>query len=318
MDIRLFENALSFDFSVYNKISDNQIVSAQVSNTSSYTSQLINVGRSLNKGFELQVTVNPIQTNSFSWDITANTSYNTSEVLKLGENPADTMITVGSVREIVGRPLGQIYKYLQKRDEQGNKVFDKNSGFPIQGLLTNVGSNQPNWFGGISNTFDYKGIILSALITYKLGKNYVTGGGNNSNYWRHGLHKGTLPGRDVGYVIGEGVNQDGSVNTTKADIQPYYEAVNNVINDQYISNAGYWKLSQINLSYDFTKLLPTNFILKGLRFSIVANNVATLKKWTVNMDPDEIPNSVGDNSDGSGFATLPLTRSLGFNLNVKF
>jgi hypothetical protein len=136
--------------------------------------------------------------------------------------------------------------------------------------------------------------------------------------WRHGLHKGTLPGRDVGYVIGDGVNPDGGINTTHAAIQPYYESVTgNVIDEPFIYKGGFWKLRQISLSYDFGKVLPGTFFVKGLRLSIVSNNVATIKKWTENMDPEELY-SFGDNSNGRGWPSLPLTRSMGFNLNVKF
>jgi len=167
------------------------------------------------------------------------------------------------------------------------------------------------------NTFNYKGISLSALVTFKLGKRYVMTGANNENYWRHGLHKGTLPGRDVGYVIGEGVNETGEVNATRADIQPYYEAVRSNISDQFIDKAGFWKLSQINLSYDFSAILPKTLFVKGLKLSLVANNVATLKKWTQNMDPEELVGSFSDNDSGGGSTSLPLQRTLGFNLNVK-
>lgn len=317
-DLRLFNNAIGLDFSLYRKISEDQIVSAQISNTTSFNSRLINVGRSMNKGIEVDFRATPVRTNSFSWNVAFNTSYNISEVLQLGENAADSVITIGSVRQVVGKPLGQIYQFLQKRDANGNLVFSKNSGFPVRGQFTNVGTNQPNWFGGITNSFNIKGIMLSTLITYKLGKNYIMLGGSNSDYVRHGLSKLTLPGREVGYVIGNGVNEDGNVNTTKANVQPYYEALNSNVADQYITNGGYWKFAQASLSYDFSKLLPSRLFIKGLRFSIVGNNIATLKRWTVNMDPDELGNNLGDNSNGSGRSGVPLTRGVGFNLNLKF
>lgn len=317
-DLRLFNNAIGFDFSLYRKISEDQIVSAQISNTTSFNSRLINVGRSMNKGVEVAVTASPIKTQSFTWNIAFNNSYNVSEVLQLGETAEATQITIGGVRQVVGMPLGQIYQFLQKRDANGNLVFSKNSGFPVRGELTNVGTNQPTWFGGITNSFNIKGITLSTLVTYKLGKDYIMVAGMNNDYVRHGLSKLTLPGRDVGYVIGNGVNEDGKVNTTRADIQPYYEALNSNVADQYIYNGGYWKFAQVSLSYDFSKFLPQTLFIKGLKFSIVGNNIATLKKWTENMDPDEMGNNLNDNSNGSGRIGVPLTRGVGFNLNLKF
>ncbi len=144
-------------------------------------------------------------------------------------------------------------------------------------------------------------------------------GGSNMNYLRHGLHKRTLVGRAEGYVIGKGVNPGGEVNTTKSPVQPFYEWPNaNGVYEDFVYNAGFWKLRQITLGYDFTKFLPASFFIKGVRLNAIANNVAVLKKWTENMDPEQV-NNASDNQTGLDFwPSLPITRSIGFNLNVKF
>lgn len=319
IDLRLFDNKVAFDFAYYRKLTKDQIISASVSNATGYSTQLINVGESVSRGFETAVSVTPVDVKNFRWDVNANISYNTSEVLKLGLSDADTMITVGSVREIVGQKLNQIFVWEQRRDANGNKVFDKASGYPLRASqMVSAGTNQPTWFGGFTNTINYRGIIVSALIDFKLGKDYVMLGGANRHYWRHGLHKGTLPGREENVVVGEGVNPDGSVNTTAAPLQPYYEQFHSLgIMDYWRANAGFWKLRQVSLSYDFEKFLPKIQFIKGLRVSVVSNNVAILKKWVQNMDPENLYD-FSDNGDGSGWSALPPTRSLGFNLNVKF
>jgi TonB-linked SusC/RagA family outer membrane protein len=319
IDLRLFNNKIGFDFSVYSKKTTDQIVSATTSQASGFSAQLINVGESVSKGFETSIQVSPIETKSFTWSINANISYNTSEVLKLGLSDKDTVITVGSVYQIVGRPLGQLYYYMQAKNANGDLIFDKNSGYAVRSSTrVNVGSMLPTWFGGITNTFNFKGIIMSALVDFKLGKDYVSNFGANHDYWRHGKHKGTLPGRDVGYVIGDGVNADGSVNTTQAQVQPYYENFTGQgIEDPFVSNAGFWKLRQVSLGYDFVKFLPQVQFIKGLKLSVVSNNVAILKKWVSNMDPENIF-TFDDTSLTGNVSAYPSTRTFGFNLNVKF
>jgi hypothetical protein len=155
------------------------------------------------------------------------------------------------------------------------------------------------------------------LIDYKLGAKMIAG--SNMNALRHGLHKRTLVGRAEGYVIGEGVNQDGGKNTTKSDLQPFYETPNVLgVNEDFVFNSGFWKLRQITLGYDFTKYFKNVKFLKGVKLSAVANNVAIIKKWTENMDPENIAN-ISDNETGLDFWTaVPPTRSIGFNLSVKF
>ncbi|GAB3271221.1 TonB-dependent receptor [Larkinella harenae] len=322
-ELKFFNNRLGLDFTYYRKVTEDQILATQISDASSYTNKLINVGKSMNKGVELLVTGTPVQTAAFQWDISANVSYNTSEVLTLGLSPADTMITVGgsggsTLRQVVGKPIGQLFTFNYLRDDQGRQVFDKGSGRPLRNNTpVNVGSALPRYFGGITNTFSFKGITLTTLIDFKLGHKMI--GGQNMNYLRHGLHKKTLVGREQGYVVGVGVNPDGEINTTRSPIQPFYETPNVLgIYEDFIYNAGFWKLRQITLGYDFTKLLPQNFFIKGIRLNAVANNVAVLKKWTENMDP-EMVNNASDNATGLDFwPSLPPTRSMGFNLNLKF
>ncbi len=323
IELKLFDNKIGFDFTYYHKTTDDQILAAQISDASSYTSKLINVGRSLNQGLEMLLTFAPVVTKDFRWDVSANASYNTSKVLKLGLSENDTVITVNSgggrtLNQVVGKPLSQIYTFTYRRDDQGRKVFDPKSGLPLRNnVQQNFGSALPKYFGGITNTFTYRGLSLSTLIDFKLGHKMIAG--RNINYQRHGLSKRTLPGRDLGYVIGDGVNPNGEINQTKTAVQPFYESINPLgINEDFVFNAGFWKLRQISLGYDFTKLLGERSFIKGLKLNAVANNVLIIKKWTENMDPEEALNS-SDNAVGLDFwPGLPPTRSVGFNLNVRF
>jgi outer membrane receptor protein involved in Fe transport len=324
LDFRFLNGRIVFDIAYYNKLTRDQIVEAVISYTSGYSTQLINVGESRSKGIETALTVKPVETRNFTWTLSGNLSYNTSEVLKLGLTDADTMLTFGGVRAVVGQKLGQIFTWQQAVDPvSGKKVFD-NGGMPVRAAeQVSIGSNQPTWFGGITNTLDYKGIIFSALIDFKLGDDYMMLGGPNRHYWRHGLHKGTLPGRDnPAGVVGDGVvkNSDGtySPNTKPVEIQAYYEQFHGLgITDYWQANAGFWKLRQMSLGYDFRAVVPKVSFVKGLRLSFVANNVAILKKWVENMDPENLTD-YADTGNGEGWTAMPPTRNLGFNLNVKF
>ena len=158
---------------------------------------------------------------------------------------------------------------------------------------------------------------MKKLLAKHLGAKMIAG--SNMNALRHGLSKRTLVGRAEGYVIGVGVNPDGRVNTTKADLQPFYETPNVLgVNEDFVFNSGFWKLRQITLGYDFTKYVKSIKFIKGIRLSAVANNVYIIKKWTENMDPENIAN-ISDNETGLDFWTaVPPTRSIGINLNIKF
>jgi len=323
IELKLLQNRITLDMSYYYKITRDQILGIQVSEASSYTNKLINVGRSVNKGLELMLSLTPVESASFKWDVTFNGAYNTSKVLQLGPNAADTTISVSAgggriLKQVVGKPIGALYTYMYLRNKSGQQVFDKASGKPLRNdVPVYAGNVLPKYFGGITNSFNFKGLSLTTLIDFKLGAKMIAG--SNQNALRHGLQKRTLAGRAEGYVIGIGVNPDGQPNTTKTDIQPFYETPNVLgINEDWVFNSGFWKLRQVTLGYDFTGLVKNIHFIRGLKLSIVANNVAILKKWTENMDPENTAN-ISDNENGLDFWTaVPPTRSIGFNLSIKF
>jgi hypothetical protein len=184
----------------------------------------------------------------------------------------------------------------------------------------------PKWTGGFLNSFDYKGIVASFLIDFKLGGKLLSG--TNFNAYRHGLHKETLVGRegaldpntgiDPGFVVGEGVNEEGMVNTVGEGAEDYDSVVRGSgLVEPIVYDAGYWKLRQITIGYDFTRFLPESLLVKGVRLDFVANNVLMIKKWAPNIDPESFSYS-SDNIVGLESPSVPTTRTLGFNLNVKF
>ncbi|WP_114750429.1 SusC/RagA family TonB-linked outer membrane protein [Pleomorphovibrio marinus] len=337
LELKFFDNRVGLDLTYYDKLTTDQILGAQVSDASGYTNQLINVGESKNRGLELLLTAVPVQTQNFMWETSINAAYNQTETIRLGVSDADSVITVGAavfggeLRQAVGMPMGQIYGFGYRRDPNGNVIFDANNGRPLRtDLQIPFGSAIPVWVGGFMNTFHYKNLTVSTLIDFKLGHKLLSG--TNFNAWRHGLHKGTLPGREEGFVIGDGVkiesvetNEAGEVTNTvyvpndvPSQLQPYYEVVRsqNMV-EEFIYNAGFWNLRQVTIGYNLTPHLPENFFIKSLRANIVGNNVLVLKKWVPNIHPEEFGFS-SDNLMGLEAHGLPVTRSIGFNLNFKF
>jgi TonB-linked SusC/RagA family outer membrane protein len=335
LELKMFNNRVTVDLAFYNKITKDQIVSAQISDASGFTNTRLNSGQSRNRGFEYLVNVVPVQTDNFRWDVTVNGSYNQTLVQRIltnddgagndlnGDGRAEQIVVgesiwragQGQIRQVVGQPIGLMYANAYARDAQGRRIFDA-AGLPVINPLQPFGSTIPKWVGGITNSFVYKGIGLSFLIDYKLG--HIMSSGTNFNAWRHGLHKGTLVGRETNTVVGDGVNQRGEVNTVAAPLQQYYEqARSRDIGEQFIYDAGFWKLRQVTAGYDFTKHIPSTWFIKGIRLNFVANNVLILRKWVDNIDPEQVGYG-SDNLNGLEATGVPTTRSYGFNLNVKF
>jgi len=322
LEMRMFDNRVGLDISVYQKITTDQIVQAQISDGSGFVDTRINSGKSENKGIEMMVNLVPVRTKDFQWDFTFAGAYNITKVLSLLTDKDGERITVGThvfngeLRQIVGEEMGQIAGFGYKRDANGNQIFGTN-GIPLAtSEMITYGSALPKWTGGFTNSFNYKGVMFSFLIDFKLGNMMLSG--TNFNAYRHGLHQVTLEGRAEGGVIGVGVNEKGEPNTVKAVVEDYWSVVRSKgIVEPVVYNGGYWKLRQITLGYDFTKFLPSDFLVKGIALNLTANNVLMLKKWVDNIDPESFGYS-SDNVIGMESPGLPTTRSLGFNFNVKF
>jgi hypothetical protein len=339
LELKTLNSRVNLDVALYRKLTTDQIVSATVSDASGFTTTQINSGQSENKGIEIMLNLIPVQTNNFQWDFTFTGAYNKTKVLKLLTDEQGTNITVGQhvfngfVQQIVGEEMGQIVGYGYKRDdgsinpEHKGMIVYAPSGLPIRtSQLISFGSALPKWTGGFMNTFTYKGVVASVFIDFKLGGKILSG--TNFNAYRHGLHKATLVGReggaldgngnDPGRVVGPGVTEESNVNEYAAKAEDYYSVVRgSQIIEPVIYDGGYWKLRQITIGYDFVKFLPSSFPVKGLRLSLVANNVLMLKKWVPNIDPETF-SYTSDNVVGLESPGVPTTRSMGFNLNVKF
>ncbi|MCY7350986.1 MAG: SusC/RagA family TonB-linked outer membrane protein [Cytophagaceae bacterium] len=343
LELKFFNNRLGLDVAYYNKITSDQIVAAQISDASGYVNTLINSGQSRSSGVELLLTGSPIRTGGFSWDVSFNGSYNKTELLKLlnddngigdrdynkdglpGQIVTGGGVFIGELRQVIGQPLGQLFGFPLLRNAQGQLVHST-GGLPLRApTQRSWGSSLPKWFGGITNTFNYKGVALSFLIDYKLGNKIISG--TNRNLIRHGLQQMTLVGRGeadnrmvgTGVVLGADGNAATSTtpNTTRTSYQIYYETMVAGITEPMVFNGGFVKLRQMSLGYDFTRFLPKSTFIKGLRLNIISNNVAILKKWVPNIDPEQFGYS-SDNVVGLESTGLPTSRSTGFNLNARF
>jgi TonB-linked SusC/RagA family outer membrane protein len=321
LELKMFNSRLNLDLAVYKKLTIDQIVSVQISDASGFTNRQINSGKSENKGLEAMLNLVPIKNKDFTWEFTANTAYNKTKALSIITDTKGERITVGThvfngeVRIVVDEEMEQIAGYGYARDAKGQKIIQSN-GLPLRTPdLVLFGSALPKWTGGFLNSFTYKGISLSFFIDYKLGNKVLSG--TNFNAVRHGLHKMTLEGRPDS-IIANGVTSGGSANTKKAGVQTYWEHLRSQqIVEPIIYNGGYWKFRQISLGYDFTKFVPAKWPIKGIKIDFIANNVFIIKKWIDNIDPESF-GYAADSQAGLESPSLPTTRSIGVNVNIKF
>jgi hypothetical protein len=225
-----------------------------------------------------------------------------------------------SIKQIVGQQFGQLMGFKYLRDNDGNKIFGAD-GLPLRtDDLVSLGSGVYKTTGGFTNDFKYKNFTLSTLLDFKFGAKVYSV--TNAEFASLGLHKNTLAGREGGYV-GQGVTEDGKVNTTVVDAQTYWQAISGEsgegvdnIEEEYVYDASFIKLRNVSLSYTLPQSLLKKSFIKGLSFSLVGRNLAVLLKHTPNIDPES--NLTSSVEQGVEYNPYPPIRQLGFNINVKF
>lgn len=333
-ELGFFKNRLKLDFSYYNINSSDQILSIDVSPTTGYNKQLVNAGKINNKGIELQAGINPIKNSSFSWDIDLNFSRNRSKVVELDKAGLLTSYTIGTsgtaqVLATVGQPYGTLFGTAYLRDATGNIVVNADGSPATDPSYHILGKYTPDWLGGVNNRFAYRDFDLSFLIDIRHGGSIYSSTNATGKYT--GVLESTLQGRDVEHggitytnargesrddgIIVDGVTAGGEKNTTIVSAQAYYKKIY-TINEANTYDASYVKLREVKLGYNLPKKLISKAGLYAATFSIVGRNLWIIDKNAPNIDP-ETATSAG-NVQGIETLTLPTTRSIGFNLNLKF
>ncbi len=319
LETRMFNNRLNLDVALYNRVTTNDIVPATVSVATGYSSALFNVGKLSNKGIELLLSYRVIDSKNFSWEPSVNFGYNKNRVEQL--TPGLDKLQVGASRiftayvyQEVGHPFSMLAGAGYARDAKGNVLINA-QGYPEINSFVNFGTGISPLTGGFNNSFHYKFITLSALIDGRFGGKVYSG--TNAFAAVNGMHKMTVEGgiRENGIIV-PGVHEDGSVNTTSLSAQSFFNYDGLASAERYIYKSDFVKLRQVILDFALPARWYRNTPIQGASFGVVGRNLAILKKYTPNIDPESTYNS--SNAQGLELAGVPSVRTFGFNLNVKF
>jgi len=321
-EMRMLNNRLSVDLTLYDRTTTNDIVSASVSPASSYNDVRLNVGEIKNKGVELLLSGTPVQNpQGLEWNVSYNVAYNDNRVVRIADGltslaGAQPRTQNAFVYHFEGQPYGMIAGYSERVDEKGSNVYNNANGLPMQSALMPLGRGVPPLTMGLSNTFNYGNFNLGFLIDGKFGS--VLYSATNAYATFYGLHKKTVEDgvREKGVIV-SGVDQNGAPFNQTVPAQNYYQGIAYSITDQFVSDASFVKLRQLTFGYSFPRKLLNRTPVQTASISLVARNLLLLYSGTDNVDP-ESSYSVAGNSQGlENFGVLP-TRSFGVNLMFSF
>ena len=319
MDLSFYNDRLTFNATVYQKSTTNQILPVSVSGTTGYTSAVVNSGDLRNRGIELQVTTIPVRTRDFSWTLSANWSKNTNKVVSLYGGVQ--RIVVGNYWEVnvtadVGQPYGNLVGTKWQRDAAGHTVVDA-TGLPIGDPSQQVlGNYNPDWIGGFTNTFTYKNLSLSFTVSGQVGGQLYSVTKWFGDY--SGVLSASLYGRQQdwnapGIVVPNAVYEDGTTDTTHVLAQDYWHNTF-YANETGIVDASYFKLRDLRLAYEVPPSLANYIGFAGATVSLIGHNLAIWSHQKT-LDPETAFDT--GNRQGVENGQLPTAKSIGFAISLR-
>ena len=196
IETRLFKNRISLSATYYESSTINQIIAAQTTPTSGFSSQFFNAGEIRSKGMEV-VFSGKIIDNSFKWAVDLNWSKNESLVVSLIDGvdrlSLRTWFNVNVFAE-VGKPLGELRGNVQARDPETGIPLVLENGRIAWKQNEVLGNAQPDWIGGLKNSFSYNGFSLNVLLDAKMGGEMYSG--TMLKTVNQGAHADTYAARD--------------------------------------------------------------------------------------------------------------------------
>ena len=331
LELGFFKNRLTLDATYYKNITTDQIIALLVPSSTGYSRSMTNLGQISNTGFELEIGAKIIRHKGFRWNLNYNFSTNETIIDELGEGIDVYTLSSAFNGLLVGASEGEsigLYgnRFARAVDADGNTIEDQilvnNNGLRFEGDNARLGNIFPDFTMGLTSVFAYKGWSLSTTFDWKEGG--IMFSNTVSSLRTSGLAAETAVDRDNLFIDPNTFvdNGDGtySENTTAIpSVQQYWSNYSaNRIHESSVFDATYIKWRELGLSYNFNpkqlKKLPFN----SLRIGVQGRNLAVFNTSVPHIDPET--NLFGSGSNGAGieYNGLPSTRSVGFNVQVKF
>ncbi|MBP5488927.1 MAG: TonB-dependent receptor [Bacteroidales bacterium] len=293
-DFGLFDDRLTGSVDLYDRITEDMLLSTQTPYTTGFGSNLKNVGSIQNKGVELLLDGTIFHKGDFTWTAGFNIAFNRSKVLDLADNEflsmGDGRLSSTSNGTSIRIKEGYSLYTFYLRDWYGvNPSNGDGLWFAEDGTLTNdrnkaryiyVGSPEPKATGGFNTNLSWKGFTLGAYFQFVYGNqvlasnSYVDDGydltANTStaalNYWKKPGDTGVSP---------KPVAQNPGV---------YHSAYST----RFLEDGSYLRIKDVTLSYDLPSQLLDKISVKGARVYISALNPYTFHNVTA-LDPEVGP-----------------------------
>lgn len=331
----MLNNRLGVDFNYYvNKTKDLLTLQTFKNPIGGINNYWTNGGEIKNEGFELSVTAKPVVTHKWNVEVGASVGHYANKVTKLPDGDYTTSVYGdNNILTSVGNPVGLFYGYktagvfatdaeakaagkegyLYMEDNAGIRnnfkagdvhFIDQNNDGEISELdKVVIGDPNPDIYGNIFATINYKNLTLTMGWNYSLGNDVY-------NYQRSILNSGST---FYNQQVAEVAHWRYEGQQTDLPRLAYGDPMgNNRFSDRWIEDGSYLRLKTLNLSYKVP--VPGSWTwLQGLTVWAQANNLLTFTKY-LGSDPEF---SIGNGVLYQGIDCGNIAQGRSFQCGVK-
>ncbi|MFK5974365.1 MAG: SusC/RagA family TonB-linked outer membrane protein, partial [Flavobacteriaceae bacterium] len=320
LDYGLFNNRISGSFDWFSTKTSDILLESALPPTSGYSFILENIGSTQTSGLEFNVNAAIVDNNDggFTWDLGFNIAGYKEEITALNLRDADgnPVDDVGN-RRFIGEPIRVFYDYekigIYQADEEALatsaenkepgeiKLKDQNG----DGVITSddrviLGTDTPDFYGGITNSFTYKNLDFSFFFYFRQGQTIFSSfhSSNNSLFGRYN-------NLDTDYwTIDNPTNVSPRPNENQE--RPRNSSTMSYFDGSYI------KLRNVSLGYNFPKSITEKLGMSRLRLYVSGQNLFAITNYET-FDP-EVSEDEGNLDSG----VVPSNRMFSMGLNVTF
>lgn len=309
-------NRLSGEVDLYNKHTTDLLLNVNIPSSTGYSFVTQNLGKLRNQGVELSLNSVNID-GAFRWTTSFNIAYNRNKITDL----KGQIIESGQQRAVEGEAIGAFYlqKYLGVDPETGDALYIDKDGKPTknygQAARTVVGNANPDFTGGLTNNFTYKGFDLSAFFTFVQGNEiYNRAGIYQSSGFSGGLDNQTTE-------ILRRWQKPGDV-TDVPRVSISYPTGQRA-SSRWIYDGSYIRLKTLTLGYSLPRQVLSVVKVSSVRLYASAYNLWTKTDYISDPEVNTVPLGTSSETDrnvtgGTDFYTIPQARTFVVGLNVKF
>ena len=313
LEFGFLKNRLSGEIAFYSKDTDDLLFNEPLPGSSGNPNGggiTKNIGRLESKGVEFSLNTTNITTKDFNWTTNFNFAKNDVEIKEL-PNGNDVINGRNILREDEQLNAFFLIEYAGVDPENGDAIYNLNDGSggttndPNEAERIIAGRPLPEWIGGLTNTFSYKGFDFSFTFQGEWGASIYNSGGRfqsaNADFFDNQstdqLRRWQNPGDSTDIPEARLFGGNGTAHSTR-----------------YLQDGDFIRLRNITLGYSLPKSVLDTLKMDSVRLYVTGLNVITITDFD-GYDPESRGDAGGV---GQVFYSAPAARTFSLGLNLNF